>query len=431
MEININEIASAKIKQMEESGEIRKRIEDGVEKTINEAIDSACKSYEFRNGISENVKGLLGEVAKSVNFSAYANFLKDRMNEQIEKYVKNDMINLMRDSFGKMYFNIPENIKLSDILNKYREHLEKYLDADDKREWGYIKFFFEKEYSCFIKIEAGCPKDTMYSIKDKTLNMSLYIPHSVIETVCSDLEREGYSVQPIVIPACAVGAPHRRDRVLFIAHRTDAGAEAMQREGTDGVCVAGAAAPHPMLPRERSIPHLQPQQSDGPGIDGIGGERYAAHADGERCNHGSYNRGERHIRTDQEQYSKENKPERTERKHRSGKDGTAIFAGNAAYADIYRLQTFRVTQRNDSEEWSYKERCAEKHPGNDGATLPADRWKNFPTQPPVCRRDDELSARLDGITFSKWRQESVKAYGNAVVPALVVEIFKDIEQQYQ
>ena len=253
----------------------------------------------------------------------------------------------------------------------------------------------------------------------------------VIETVCSDLEREGYSVQPIVVPACAVGAPHRRDRVWFIAHRTDAGAEAMQREGTDGVCAAGAAA-HTQCCRGSEVQHhLQPQQSDGPGIDGIGGERYAAHADGERCNHGSYNRGERHIRTDQERYSKENKPERTERKHRSGKDGTAIFAGNAAYADIYRLPTFRVTQRNDSEEWSYKERCAEKHPGNDGATLPADRWKNFPTQPPVCRRDDELSARLDGITFSKWRQESVKAYGNAVVPALVVEIFKAIEQQYQ
>ena len=41
----------------------------------------------------------------------------------------------------------------------------------------------------------------------------------VIETVCSDLEREGYSVQPFVIPACAVGAPHQRDRVWFVARR--------------------------------------------------------------------------------------------------------------------------------------------------------------------------------------------------------------------
>ena len=41
----------------------------------------------------------------------------------------------------------------------------------------------------------------------------------VTETVCSDLKREKYSIQPFVIPACSVGAPHKRDRVWFIARR--------------------------------------------------------------------------------------------------------------------------------------------------------------------------------------------------------------------
>ena len=41
-----------------------------------------------------------------------------------------------------------------------------------------------------------------------------------IERVCSDIESIGYAVQPIVIPACAVGAPHRRDRVFVIAQDT-------------------------------------------------------------------------------------------------------------------------------------------------------------------------------------------------------------------
>ena len=39
----------------------------------------------------------------------------------------------------------------------------------------------------------------------------------VFETVCSDLESEGYEVQPFLIPAAGVGAPHRRDRIWFIA----------------------------------------------------------------------------------------------------------------------------------------------------------------------------------------------------------------------
>jgi DNA (cytosine-5)-methyltransferase 1 len=53
----------------------------------------------------------------------------------------------------------------------------------------------------------------------------------IIETVCRDLEREGYSVQPVVIPACGVGAPHRRDRVWFIASdRSDARIEGLRQE---------------------------------------------------------------------------------------------------------------------------------------------------------------------------------------------------------
>lgn len=40
----------------------------------------------------------------------------------------------------------------------------------------------------------------------------------VFEQVCADLEREGYEVQPIIIPACGLNAPHRRYRVWFIAN---------------------------------------------------------------------------------------------------------------------------------------------------------------------------------------------------------------------
>jgi len=44
----------------------------------------------------------------------------------------------------------------------------------------------------------------------------------VFETVCSDLESEGYEVQAFNIPAAGVGAPHRRERIWFIAVREDA-----------------------------------------------------------------------------------------------------------------------------------------------------------------------------------------------------------------
>lgn len=47
----------------------------------------------------------------------------------------------------------------------------------------------------------------------------LTIEHGeVFEEICSSLEGEGYSVTAFCLPACAVDAPHRRDRIWFIAH---------------------------------------------------------------------------------------------------------------------------------------------------------------------------------------------------------------------
>jgi DNA (cytosine-5)-methyltransferase 1 len=55
-------------------------------------------------------------------------------------------------------------------------------------------------------------------------------------------------------------------------------------------------------------------------------------------------------------------------------------------------------------------------------------WDSFPSKPPLCGGDDGLPKELDGITFSKWRQESIKAYGNAIVPQVAHQIFKTIEE---
>lgn len=40
----------------------------------------------------------------------------------------------------------------------------------------------------------------------------------VFDEVQADLEAEGYEVLPFLLPACAVNAPHRRDRIWFVAY---------------------------------------------------------------------------------------------------------------------------------------------------------------------------------------------------------------------
>ena len=44
------------------------------------------------------------------------------------------------------------------------------------------------------------------------------IVNLALDTVLSDLENEGYTAQPFIIPACGVDAPHKRDRVCILAN---------------------------------------------------------------------------------------------------------------------------------------------------------------------------------------------------------------------
>lgn len=56
------------------------------------------------------------------------------------------------------------------------------------------------------------------------------------------------------------------------------------------------------------------------------------------------------------------------------------------------------------------------------------QWTHWPTKPPFCGRNDGVPDKLDGITFPKWREQSVKAYGNAIVPQVALEIFRVIDE---
>ena len=56
----------------------------------------------------------------------------------------------------------------------------------------------------------------------------------VFETVCTDLESEGYEVQSFNIPAAGVGAPHRRERIWIVAH-AERYNEIQQIQKSDGI----------------------------------------------------------------------------------------------------------------------------------------------------------------------------------------------------
>lgn len=101
---------------------------------------------------------------------------------------------------------------------------------------------------------------------------------------------------------------------------------------------------------------------------------------------------------------------------------------------IANFKCARLEYRNETIYLSKKERKTFKERSNSTKEFTPNgcgfnrTWSvNAKTKSIVCNGNDGLSNRLDGITFPKWRKESIKAAGNAVVPQVVYEIFKAIE----
>jgi DNA (cytosine-5)-methyltransferase 1 len=136
------------------------------------------------------------------------------------------------------------------------------------------------------------------------------------------------------------------------------------------------------------------------------------------------------------------------------RDRIWFIAYNVSYSDSIgfqetrsKQQTTRITrsslQRTTSDsngigqigEWEQrsidKQRKGRKKRFGELGNNEFSRWEKFPISAPICDGDDGISDRLDGITFSKWRNESIKAGGNAVVPQVVYQIFKAIDQYNQ
>jgi DNA (cytosine-5)-methyltransferase 1 len=212
----------------------------------------------------------------------------------------------------------------------------------------------------------------------------------VFDEVCADLENLGYQVAPFIIPASAVNAPHQRERIWFVAYSFSNGRQKQS-------CDMGTTKNKKRKGRN----------SFAIGIDNNGTNGNATNTN---CN--GFNQCD------------------SEYEKHSGKTGF-----NALY-DVNKNDERRDvanTQCSDLEnEWNEqrilgKENSRQSSTRFKYANIPSN-WSAFPTfEPTICRGNDGISTELDGITFSKWRIESIKAYGNAICPQVVLQIFKGIE----
>jgi DNA (cytosine-5)-methyltransferase 1 len=105
---------------------------------------------------------------------------------------------------------------------------------------------------------------------------------------------------------------------------------------------------------------------------------------------------------------------------KAGQHDTKQVGCHAAHSSSKRLERWKQSAGNAKSQKKTLKRFAQLRK--------PDMWHSWPTQPALCSGDDGLPTELDGITVPRWRRESIKMYGNAVVPQVVLQLFKVIER---
>ena len=231
-----------------------------------------------------------------------------------------------------------------------------------------------------------------YVVGENVRGIASWSDGLVFEEVFTDLEGEGYEVQAFLLPAVGVNAPHKRDRFYFVAKDTD----------SDG-CVQRESKQEGAEVREL-------RNSSTGGSDRV------------------------HL---QEGDVTDTNSRGLERAEKVGRNGINVERksefGNASNTEQLRLEhgsktrnvlgSVSKTQRKKRKSSDESKTDEYVHPEQGG---PSETWDCFPTKSPLCSGDDGLPHELDGLTFPKWRKESIMGYGNAIVPQIAYRIFKTI-----
>jgi DNA (cytosine-5)-methyltransferase 1 len=257
----------------------------------------------------------------------------------------------------------------------------------------------------------------------------------VFDEVQSELEAEGYEVTPFLLPACGVNAPHRRDRIWFIAfkntNKNGWGSNIREEKSCDwkqwdistrnneriqaNNAETSNASDSDLLRRDKCIQYDEVNSGQG-GLNAF-------------CN---INEG--YVNGD----ATDSESKRSQRLHKTRIKNDQHREDSKVWGNItgHHKENNRGNSINEdaSDSNGFGLRGQSDRIGNSRFTnkkSKANNWTNFPTVSPICDGDDGISNRLDSITFSKWRNESIKAGGNAVVPQVVYQIFKAIEEYNQ
>jgi DNA (cytosine-5)-methyltransferase 1 len=221
----------------------------------------------------------------------------------------------------------------------------------------------------------------IYVVGENVRGLTNWNGGMVFDEVQADLEAEGYEVLPFLLPACAVNAPHRRDRIWFVANAINSRHSSKRGK----------------ISKEDEIQGINREKMESRKFNRTSVSWNASNTNSNGLNECDSN----------------NEINASEGMLNSLCDINQSN-GNGDFADTENIRRKDALENEELEGRRF------------GKSYKRNAWDSFPSISPVCNGDDGLSDRLDSITFPKWRNESIKAGGNAIVPQVAYQIFKSL-----
>jgi DNA (cytosine-5)-methyltransferase 1 len=199
----------------------------------------------------------------------------------------------------------------------------------------------------------------------------------------SDMENEGYATAMAVLPACSVGAPHKRERLFFVAHSSS------QRQQGSG------ELRRPINPEADADREISRAEHDG--------SQHSALAN-------SIDTGSQGRQEARRELSEHESRQGSQIWDDTGSDSTASPLGNAECDGLNGSEIGRGTGESKAEGWM----C--EHQGSSAILCRDGKTRQIPTEPALFPLANGIPNRV-GL---------LRGAGNAIVPQVAAEVIKAV-----
>jgi DNA-binding Lrp family transcriptional regulator len=195
LKIDIKEIFDNKVKQLEESGIIEKALGDAIEKTVLKAIDDALDGYSLQRSIEDKISREVSEVVSDLGFTAYNSFIVEKLKAITEGACREDIAQKIQKLFDEMLVVKRDNIKLSEICEKYREWICEDVDEQEKYDLQRFYVSISQADSPFDWITIKFAKEEPKRYGDTHIEFTVHRNHDKTTGRLGRVVIDGYNVK--------------------------------------------------------------------------------------------------------------------------------------------------------------------------------------------------------------------------------------------